>query len=62
MGGGEPRKKIVCDLQLKSHSLKPNLFTCSGDKYETVMVDSGYKIYMKLHIRNITNTDLIQYK
>ena len=35
---------------------------CLDDKYETVTVDSGYKIYMKLHIRNISRTDYMEYR
>ena len=32
------------------------------DKYEVVTVDSGYKVFMKLHIRNITKWDFIEYR
>jgi hypothetical protein len=31
-------------------------------KYEAVSVDSGYKVYMKLHIRNITKEDFMEYR
>merc|ERR1719250_388958 len=34
----------------------------SNDKYEVVTVDSGYKVFMKLHIRNITKWDFIEYR
>ncbi|XP_023345178.1 lachesin [Eurytemora carolleeae] len=34
----------------------------SNDKYEAITVDTGYKIYMKLHIRNITKADFIEYR
>jgi hypothetical protein len=36
------------------------LFT--GSKYETLIVDSGYKVYMKLRIRNVSQNDFMQYK
>ena len=35
---------------------------CLDDKYEAVTVDSGYKIYMKLHIRNVTKHDFMEYR
>ncbi|XP_071749455.1 neurotrimin isoform X2 [Lepeophtheirus salmonis] len=34
----------------------------SGDKYETLIVDSGYKVYMKLTIKNISKEDYLEYK
>jgi len=34
----------------------------SNSKYEAVSVDSGYKVYMKLHIRNITKEDFMEYR
>merc|ERR1712013_945792 len=34
----------------------------SNDKYEVVTVDSGYKVFMKLHIKNITKRDFIEYR
>ena len=39
-------------------------FVCifSGEKYETLIVDSGYKVYMKLRIRNVTENDFLEYK
>ena len=33
-----------------------------GKKYETVTVVSAYKVYMKLHIRNVKEIDFMQYK
>ena len=32
------------------------------DKYEVVMVDTGYKVYMKLHIKNIVSADITEYR
>ena len=32
------------------------------DKYEAVSVDSGYKVFMKLHIRNATKRDFMEYR
>jgi len=34
----------------------------SNEKYEVVTVDSGYKVFMKLHIRNVTKWDFIEYR
>ena len=34
----------------------------SGPKYETLTVVSGYKVYMKLRIRNVERIDFMQYK
>ena len=34
----------------------------SGSKYETLTVVSGYKVYMKLRIRNVNTIDYMQYK
>ncbi|XP_059082236.1 neurotrimin-like isoform X2 [Tigriopus californicus] len=34
----------------------------SGNKYESLIVDSGYKVYMKLRIRNVSKTDFMEYK
>jgi len=34
----------------------------SNDKYEAVSVDSGYKVFMKLHIRNATKRDFMEYR
>jgi hypothetical protein len=34
----------------------------SDSKYETLIVDSSYKVYMKLRIRNVTKDDFMQYK
>ena len=31
-------------------------------KYEAVTVDTGYKIYMKLRIRNVTEDDFMEYR
>ena len=31
-------------------------------KYETLTVVSGYKVYMKLRIRNLVRIDFMQYK
>ena len=33
---------------------------CADDKHEIVTVDTGYKVYMKLHIRNIARTDITE--
>ena len=34
----------------------------TDSKYETLIVDSSYKVYMKLRIRNVTKDDFMQYK
>jgi len=34
----------------------------SNDKHEIVTVDTGYKVYMKLHIRNIARADITEYR
>ena len=34
----------------------------TDSKYETLIVDSSYKVYMKLRIRNVTKEDFMQYK
>ena len=33
-----------------------------GDKYESLIVESGYKVYMKLRIRNVSKEDFMEYK
>ena len=43
------------------HSLI-SLFSTLGEKYETLTVVSGYKVYMKLRIRNVNEIDFMQYK
>ena len=35
---------------------------CLDDKYEVVTVDTGYKVYMKLHIKNIVSDDIAEYR
>ena len=35
---------------------------CADDKHEIVTVDTGYKVYMKLHIRNIARADITEYR
>ena len=42
--------------------LKIFLLSSAGEKYETLIVDSGYKVYMKLRIRNVTKRDFMDYK
>ena len=37
-------------------------FLFPGEKYETLIVDSGYKVYMKLRIRNVAKEDFMEYK
>ena len=32
------------------------------DKHEIVTVDTGYKVYMKLHIKNIKRSDIAEYR
>merc|ERR1719410_2179997 len=34
----------------------------SNDKHEIVTVDTGYKVYMKLHIRHIARADIAEYR
>merc|ERR1719410_1520099 len=34
----------------------------SNDKHEIVTVDTGYKVYMKLHIRHIARADISEYR
>jgi len=34
----------------------------SNSKYEAVSVDNGYKVFMKLHIRNISASDFMEYR
>jgi len=34
----------------------------SNDKHEIVTVDTGYKVYMKLHIKNIKRSDIAEYR
>lgn len=34
----------------------------SDHKYEAVSVESAYKVYMKLHIRNVTKKDYMEYR
>ncbi len=34
----------------------------ADEKYETLMVENGYKAYMKLRIRNISRDDFAEYK
>jgi hypothetical protein len=40
----------------------PQLPYIPDSKYETLIVDSSYKVYMKLRIRNVTKEDFMQYK
>ena len=50
---GKPRdifNKLFCHFHL------------SGDKYETKTVKSGYKVYMKLRIRNVQKEDFMEYR
>ena len=42
--------------------LHPFPFLFAGAKYETLTVVSGYKVYMKLRIRNVDRIDFMQYK
>ena len=35
---------------------------CIGSKYETKTVKSGYKVYMKLRIRNVQPEDFMEYR
>ena len=35
---------------------------CVDDKHEIVTVDTGYKVYMKLHIRKIARDDITEYR
>jgi hypothetical protein len=45
------------------NDIQPRLFYSILDsKYETLIVDSSYKVYMKLRIRNVTKEDFMQYK
>ena len=37
-------------------------FPSLGDKYESLIVESGYKVYMKLRIRNVSKEDFMEYK
>ena len=39
-----------------------SLFNSADDKYESIIVDSGYKVYMKLRIRNVTKADFMEYR
>ena len=32
------------------------------NKHEIVTVDTGYKVYMKLHIKNIQKADITEYR
>lgn len=34
----------------------------SGEKFESVLVDSGYRSFMRLKIRNLTDNDFGTYK
>jgi len=34
----------------------------SNNKHEIVTVDTGYKVYMKLHIKNIQKSDITEYR
>ena len=54
----EDRKKISCPDLTVYFFLSSTL----GKKYETVTVVSGYKVYMKLRIRNVNEIDFMQYK
>ena len=38
-----------------------NLFI-TGEKYETKTIKSGYKVYMKLRIRNVEPQDFMEYR
>jgi hypothetical protein len=49
-------------MKIQLHRLLKKSFLWIDDKYETVTVDSGYKIYMKLHVRNISRTDFMEYR
>ena len=40
-------------------SLTPRV---ADDKHEIVTVDTGYKVYMKLHIRHIARADIAEYR
>ena len=37
-------------------------FSPSGSKYETKTIKSGYKVYMKLRIRNVQPEDFMEYR
>jgi len=41
---------------------KKGAMLVSNDKYEAVSVDSGYKVFMKLHIRNVSKADFMEYR
>ena len=36
--------------------------TVLDDKHEIVTVDTGYKVYMKLHIRDVEKSDIVEYR
>ena len=48
--------KIICN------SLFIPVFSLSGSKYETKTIKSGYKVYMKLRIRNVQPEDFMEYR
>ena len=65
--------KFILDLETRKFPLPiPRFFGCvtfshisflfPGEKYETLIVDSGYKVYMKLRIRNVAKEDFMEYK
>ena len=44
------------------HIFQLLLLSFSDEKYETLTVVSGYKVYMKLRIRKVARSDFMQYK
>ena len=52
-------KAYICRTKMQGFF---NYLYFPDEKYETLIVDSGYKVYMKLHIRNVTRRDFTEYK
>ena len=48
--------------ELVSLQFVKEFLTFEGSKYETKTIKSGYKVYMKLRIRNVQPEDFMEYR
>ena len=48
--------------ELVSLQFVEECLTFKGSKYETKTIKSGYKVYMKLRIRNVQPEDFMEYR
>ncbi|ODN02458.1 Neurotrimin, partial [Orchesella cincta] len=62
-------QEVTLECHTEAHPKSINYWTnergdmiISGEKFESVLVDSGYRSFMRLKIRNLTNNDFGTFK